>query len=49
MGGGKAMAPGEFRQALGLTRKYLIPLLEHMDRAGVTKRTSEGRVVVERT
>ena len=45
--GSGAVAPGEFRQALGLTRKYLIPLLEHMDRTGVTRRTPEGRVVNE--
>ena len=42
-----AVAPGAFRQALGLTRKYLIPLLEHMDRSGVTRRTPEGRVANE--
>ncbi len=42
-----AVAPGEFREALGLTRKHLIPLLEHMDRAGVTRRTPEGRVSKE--
>lgn len=39
-----AAGPGDFREALGLTRKHLIPLLEHMDRAGVTRRTPEGRV-----
>lgn len=42
-----ATAPGDFREALGLTRKYLIPLLEHMDRAGVTRRTPAGRVLGE--
>jgi selenocysteine-specific elongation factor len=40
-----AVTPGEFRTALGLTRKHLIPLLEHMDRVGVTRRTTEGRVL----
>ena len=40
-----AVAPGEFRVALGLTRKHLIPLLEHMDRVGLTRRTPEGRVL----
>jgi selenocysteine-specific elongation factor len=39
-----AVPPGEFRQALGLSRKHLIPLLEYMDRAGVTRRTPEGRI-----
>jgi selenocysteine-specific elongation factor len=36
--------PGDFRDELDVTRKYLIPLLEHMDRTGVTRRTPEGRV-----
>ncbi|MBT8462947.1 MAG: selenocysteine-specific translation elongation factor [Gemmatimonadetes bacterium] len=40
-----AVGPGEFREALGLTRRYLIPLLEYMDGAGVTRRTAEGRVL----
>ncbi len=40
-----AVGPGEFREALGLTRRHLIPLLEYMDRAGVTRRTAEGRVL----
>lgn len=39
--------PGEFRQALGLSRKHLIPLLEHMDRVGVTRRTPEGRIPID--
>lgn len=39
--------PGDFRQALGLSRKHLIPLLEHMDRVGVTRRTPEGRISIE--
>lgn len=43
----RAVAPAEFRAALEISRKYLIPLLGHMDRTGVTKRTPEGRVAVE--
>jgi selenocysteine-specific elongation factor len=39
-----AVGPGEFRQALGITRKHLIPLLEYMDRSGITRRTPDGRV-----
>jgi len=39
-----AASPGDFREALGLSRRHLIPLLEHMDRIGVTRRTPEGRV-----
>ncbi|MDP2471900.1 MAG: selenocysteine-specific translation elongation factor [Candidatus Palauibacterales bacterium] len=43
----EAVAPAGFREALGLTRKHLIPLLEHMDRMGVTKRTPEGRIAID--
>jgi len=32
-----------FRQALGTTRKYALPLLEHFDRAGVTRRDGDVR------
>ncbi len=42
-----AVPPGEFRQALGLSRRHLIPLLEYMDRVGVTRRTPEGRILNE--
>jgi selenocysteine-specific elongation factor len=34
---------GPFKERLGVTRKYLIPYLEHLDRAGITRRTGEGR------
>ncbi len=36
--------PTDFKQEFGVTRKYLIPLLEHLDRVQVTRRTEEGRV-----
>jgi len=42
--GGREVAPGELREALGLSRKYLIPLLEYCDKAGLTVRRGEGRV-----
>jgi selenocysteine-specific elongation factor len=32
-----------FREALGTTRKYAVPLLEHLDRAGVTRRKGDLR------
>ncbi len=35
----------ELRDRLGLTRKYLIPLLEWADRRGVTRRTGDARVL----
>jgi len=32
----------EARQALGTTRRVVIPLLEHLDRLGVTERMDAG-------
>ncbi|MGD8278288.1 MAG: selenocysteine-specific translation elongation factor, partial [Gemmatimonadota bacterium] len=37
------LAPGDFRDLFGISRKYLIPLLEHFDRTGVTIRDGDGR------
>src|SRR5205807_1900362 len=37
--------PAELRDRLGLTRKYLIPLLEWADRRGVTRREGDTRVL----
>jgi len=36
----------EARQALGTTRRVVLPLLEHLDSAGVTRRLSDDRRVV---
>lgn len=44
MEGRGAMSPSELRDALGLSRKYLIPLLEYCDRIGYTSRQGDGRV-----
>jgi len=41
---GDAARPTEFREALGVTRRYLIPLLEYLDGIGWTRRTGEGRI-----
>jgi selenocysteine-specific elongation factor len=41
--------PAELRDRLGLTRKYLIPLLEWADRRGVTRRTGDARVLARLT
>ncbi|MHB2034449.1 MAG: selenocysteine-specific translation elongation factor [Gemmatimonadaceae bacterium] len=40
---GKEVVPAELRESLGLTRKYLIPLLEYCDRVGLTARRPSGR------
>lgn len=37
--------PSELREALGLTRKHLIPLLEWADRSGLTRREGDARVL----
>jgi selenocysteine-specific elongation factor len=37
--------PSELREILGVSRKYLIPFLEFCDRAGVTDRRVNGRVL----
>lgn len=37
--------PTVFKEEFGLSRKYLIPLLEYLDRSAVTRRTGEGRVL----
>ena len=45
LGHGKPASPAELRQALGVSRKYLIPLLEYLDGIGFTQRTKSGRVL----
>ncbi|NIR43173.1 MAG: selenocysteine-specific translation elongation factor [Gemmatimonadetes bacterium] len=45
--GGRPGRPSELREALGVSRKYLIPLLEYLDAAGFTRRTPAGRVLRE--
>lgn len=39
-----AVGPGPFKEAFGVTRRYLIPLLEYLDRTGLSRRTGDGRV-----
>jgi selenocysteine-specific elongation factor len=40
------VTPGALRDRLGITRKYLIPLLEWADRKGITRRDGDRRVLV---
>ena len=42
---GRTMSVGDFRDLLGLSRKYFIPLLEHLDRRRLTRRVGDARVV----
>jgi len=46
MAGGVEASPSEIRDALGVSRKYLVPLLEYCDRVGYTNRHANGRVWV---
>ena len=40
---------GDFKSRFGLTRKWAIPILEHLDSAGVTKRIGDQRLVMGRS
>ena len=45
--------PGEItlaavRDAAGSTRKYTLPLLEHLDTKGITRRVGEKRILVKK-
>ena len=46
LAGHEGVQPAAFRDLLGLSRKNLIPLLEHFDRIGVTRRDGSGRTVL---
>ena len=45
MASGKALGIADFRQVLDLSRKHLLPLLEHFDRTGVTVRSGDTRLL----
>ncbi len=47
MASGREYGPSELREFLGVSRKYLIPLLEYYDQARVTERRPGGRVIRE--
>ena len=49
MADGRERSPSELRDVLGVSRKYLIPLLEYADRTGLTMRRASGRVIGSRT
>jgi hypothetical protein len=42
---GRKYTPGELREVIGVSRKYLIPFLEFCDRKGITARADDGRFV----
>lgn len=43
---GQRFSVGEFKEWTGISRKYAIPLLEFLDRARVTRREGERRLVL---
>ncbi len=45
LGGRAGLGPADFREALPVARKRLIPLLAHLDAQGVTVREADGRRV----
>jgi selenocysteine-specific elongation factor len=45
LAGQDALGPSAFREALPVTRRHLIPLLNHLDGLGVTMRSEAGRSV----
>lgn len=46
LAGGSTVPPTGFKQEFQVSRKYLIPILEYLDRRGITRRTGEGRELV---
>ena len=43
---GSRLDVGAFKEMTGLSRKYVIPLLEYLDRERVTRRSGNDRVVL---
>jgi len=48
VGGVGDITPAVLRDRLGLSRKYLIPLLEWADRQGITRRVGDTRLLVQK-
>ncbi len=43
---GEKVEVGAFKEMTGLSRKYVIPLLEYLDRERVTRRAANDRIVL---
>jgi selenocysteine-specific elongation factor len=43
---GERLAVADFKELAGISRKYAIPLLEYLDRTGVTRRVGDYRVIL---
>jgi selenocysteine-specific elongation factor len=48
LGGRSALGPADFREVLGVTRKYLLPVLRYLDTMGITTRIGEERSVAKK-
>ncbi|MCK4661143.1 MAG: SelB C-terminal domain-containing protein, partial [Phycisphaerae bacterium] len=47
LAGGAEVTVASLRERLGSTRKYMVPILEYLDRVGFTRRMGDTRVLVE--
>lgn len=47
LGGATGLGPADFREALPVSRRYLLPLLRTLDRLGVTRNSGDVREVPE--
>jgi selenocysteine-specific elongation factor len=45
LGGREGLGPADFREALPVTRRHLLPILAWLDQQGVTDRRDDGRAV----
>ena len=43
---GERLAVADFKELAGISRKYAIPLLEYLDRTGLTRRVRDYRVIL---
>ena len=43
LGGGGALSVGDFKEMFGFSRKFAVPILEHLDREGFTRRDGDVR------
>ncbi len=43
----KGITPSNFKERLGVTRKYAMPLLSYFDDHSITRRTAEGRMLLK--
>ena len=47
LGGQKDLAPSDFKEIIPVSRKFLIPILNYMDKVGVTVKEGDNRIVIK--